>query len=278
MSLKNFLPTVWNSAISTELERLCVFIENTNRQYEGEVKNLGDSVRILGVAKPTIYTTNSSEITLPTAEQIEDTAITMNINQIAYFNYMINDLDASQMAKGGIAKALNTETSEGLACEMDKFVANMSGDKLAVLDNKTAYQITKDNILEKIDNALTMLYKNDVNQSAKITLTVSPQFYMLLKQAYIRLDTDNSLMMTNGRVGKYGNVEVKMSNNVASKNGVELIQLKTDRAIAFCNPTVHTEAYRPENRFSNAVKGFVLYDGKIVRPKEMVVMNVKYTA
>ncbi len=278
MSLKNFLPTVWNSAISTELERLCVFIENTNRQYEGEVKNLGDSVRILGVAKPTIYTTNSSEITLPTAEQIEDTAITMNINQIAYFNYMINDLDASQMAKGGIAKALNTETSEGLACEMDKFVADMSNDKLAVLDNKTAYQITKDNILEKIDSALTTLYKNDVNQSAKITLTVSPQFYMLLKQAYIRLDTDNSLMMTNGRVGKYGNVEVKMSNNVATKNGVELIQLKTDRAIAFCNPTVHTEAYRPENRFSNAVKGFVLYDGKIVRPKEMVVMNVKYTA
>jgi len=86
-------------------------------------------------------------------------------------------------------------------------------------------------------------------------------------------------MIENGKVGRYGNVIVKMSNQVhRDKNGNELIQLKTDRAIAFCNPLTHTEAYRPEHRFSDAVKGFVLYEGKIVRPKEMIVMNVKYSA
>ncbi len=102
---------------------------------------------------------------------------------------------------------------------------------------------------------------------------------MLLREAYIKLDTDNSGVLKNGFVGKYGNVLVKMSNNVASgtEAGSRLIQLKTDRAIAFCNPVTHIEAYRPENSFSDAVKGYVLYNAKLVRPKEMVVLNVKYS-
>ena len=35
------------------------------------------------------------------------------------------------------------------------------------------------------------------------------------------------------------------------------------------------EAYRPEKGFSDALKGFVLYQAKIVRPKELVVLNCK---
>lgn len=277
MAYQNFIPTVWSEAIERELERLCVFAENTNRKYEGDVRKMGDSVRILGVGKPTITTTVNKDITLDEAENVEDTSVTMNINHVAYFNYKVDDIDKRQ-AVGGVMDALSKETSEGLANEMDKFIADLAKDKLAVKDAATAYQITVDNVLLKIDDALRKLYENDVKPTSKITLTVSPQFYMILKQAYVKLDTDNSDMLKNGRVGRYGNVVIKMSNNIAKNAGAELLQLKTDRAIAFVNPMTHTEAYRPEKKFSDAVKGFVLYDGKIVRPKEMIVMNVKYTA
>lgn len=76
----------------------------------------------------------------------------------------------------------------------------------------------------------------------------------------------------------YNNVVVKMSNNVATAaSGTEdKIMLRTERAIAFVNPMTHTEAYRPETKFADAVKGFVLYDAKIVRPKELIVINAKY--
>ena len=110
-------------------------------------------------------------------------------------------------------------------------------------------------------------------------MTVSPWFYMLMKQAYIKLDTDNSGMLENGKVGKYGNVTVKMSNRVAKDtNGNDLVQIKTKNAIAFAQPMTHTEPYRPEHSFSDAVKGFILYDGKVVRPKEMIVLNCKLSA
>lgn len=278
MAYENFIPTVWAEAINRELERACVFAENTNREYEGKVAKMGDSVRILGVGKPTITRTTGKDIVLSDPETVEDTSVTLNINQIAYFNYKVDDIDKRQ-AVGGVMDALSKETSEGLANEMDRYIADMAKAKNAVLDAAAAYQVTKDNILEKIDAAQQKLWENDVKQNTKVTLTVSPRFYMLLRQAYSRLDTDNSDMLKNGVVGRYGNIIVKMSNNVAKGTGdSDLIQLKTDRAIAFVNPMTHTEAYRPEKSFSDAVKGFVLFDGKIVRPKEMIVMNVKYTA
>ncbi|MEG0178319.1 MAG: hypothetical protein RR424_08905 [Oscillospiraceae bacterium] len=275
MAYQNFIPTVWNTAINRELEKSLVFAENTNRQYEGDVRQQGDSVRILGVGKPTITRTTDKNIELTAAEKVEDTSITMPISQIAYFNYKVDDIDKRQAVKG-VMDALSAETSQGLADEVDKYIAKLATAREAVKLDEAATLITKDNILEYIDRALERLYMNNVRPSSPITATVDPTFYMRLKQAYTKLDTDNSGMMKNGRVGMYGNVTIKMSNNVADTGGTKLIQLKTDRAIAYVKPMTHTEAYRPENGFSDAVKGFILFDAKIVRPKEMIVLNAKY--
>lgn len=273
---QNFIPTVWNAEINRELDKSLVFAENTNRQYEGEVKRMGDSVRILGVGKPTITRTTDKKITLSAAEDVDDTSVTMPISQIAYFNYKVDDIDKRQSV-GGVMEALSAETSQGLGDEVDRYIADMAKVREAIKLDAEAALVTKDNILETIDRAVVALYANNVKPSAKLTLTVDPIFYMLLKQAYVKLDTDNSNMLKNGRVGMYGNVTVKMSNNVADgANGEKLIQLKTDRAIAFVKPMTHTEAYRPEKGFSDAVKGFILFDAKIVRPKEMIILNAKY--
>ncbi len=278
MAFKNFIPTIWAEAINRELERMHVFAEDTNRQYEGSVAKAGDTVRILGVGKPTITTQVGTDVTLSTPEVVPDSSVSMLIDHVSYFNYMVDDIDKRQ-AVGGIMDALSKETSEALAQEVDVHIANLAKDKLAVQKDANAQGITRANILYYIDDALEALYKNDVSPTSEIVMTVPPWFYTKLKEAYIKLDTDNSQMIENGKVGRYGNVIVKMSNNVATSgtgaNTVSYIQLKTKRAIAFAKPMTHTEAYRPESRFSDAVKGFILYGSKLVRPKEMIVMNCK---
>ena len=277
MAYSNFVPSVWAEKIERSLEKSLVFAEDCNRQYEGDVKKAGDTVRILAVGKPTITTTTDGEILLSAAENVEDTSVTMNIKQIAYYNYKVDDIDKRQ-AVGSVMDALSLETTEELGNVVDKYIASFAKDRLAVKDSSTALQVTKDNVLGRIDSALQKLYENDVSPLTDIVITVSPRFYMLLKQAYTALDTDNTKILENGRVGKYGNITVKMSNNVARENNgsEDLIMLRTKRAIAFVNPLIHSEAYRPENGFSDAVKGFILYDAKIVRPREMIVLNVKY--
>lgn len=277
MSYENFIPTVWSSAIEHELERKCVFIEDCNRKYEGDVKKSGDSVRILGVGRPTIFSSTDKYLSLPEPEEVADTSILMKIEQIAYFSYQVDDISKRQ-AENGLLAALSQETSEGLANKMDNYVAQMAMSKEAPSLNPAAIAVTAENVLGLIDNGLRRLYENDVATTANISLTVSPRFYFILKQAYQKLDTDNSRLLENGRVGRYGNIVIKMSNNVAAnKAGTEdYMMLRTDRAVAFANPLTHTEAFRPEKGFADAVKGFVLFDAKIVRPKELVVINAKY--
>lgn len=286
MSYKNFIPTVWNEAINRELEKDCVFVEDCNRKYEGDVKQIGDSVRILGVGKPTIKHIARADATkdIDAPEEIEDTSVTMNINQIAYFNYMVGDIDKKQ-ATGGVMEALNEESGEGIADDIDQYIANLAKDKVAVKVYNTAMKVVAKEtttsgevyVLDALDKALEYLYKNNVKTKTTIVATVSPQFLTILKKAYRFEDTNNSKLLKNGYVGMYNTMKIKMSNNVAKdNNGNELIQIKTQRAIAFANPVTHTEPYRPEKKFADAVKGFTLYDAKIVRPKEMFVLNVKY--
>lgn len=279
MAYTNFIPSVWEESINRELERVCVFAEDCNRQYEGLVSKKGDSVHILGVGKPTIKSLerDSASGEIDEAEEIEDTSVIMNIDQIRYFNYKVGDIDKAQ-AVGGLMDALSAETSEGLANEIDKFIANMATDTSVPTLNASAVTVTKDNVLSLLDDAIQKLQENDVNMASGITATVSPRFYKLFKQAYVSKDTDNSEALKNGRVAMYGNVTIKLSNNVArSEDGtVDNIMIRTKRAIAFVNPLTHTEAYRPEKSFADAVKGFALFDGKVVRPKEIVNINVKF--
>ena len=280
MAYEKFIPSVWAESINRGLDRDCVFVEDCNRQYEGLVSKKGDSVHILGVGKPTIKTLEraNADSEIDAAETIEDQDVILNINQIRYFNYKVGDIDKAQ-AVGGIMDALSAETSEGLANEMDKYVANMAiaegVDKL----NAEAVVVTKENVLDIIDDAVEKLQENDVSFSnGGVTVTVSPRFYKLFKQAYITKDTDNSGELKNGKVAMYGNVTVKLSNNVCKTDAgaTDNIMIRTKRAIAFVNPLTHTEAYRPEKSFADAVKGYILFDGKVVRPKEIININVKY--
>lgn len=283
MAYTNFIPSVWAEAINRELERLCVFAEDCNRQYEGSVSKKGDSVHILGVGKPTIKTLErenaSGEIDGP--EEVEDNSVILNINQIRYFNYKVGDID-KQQAVGGLMDALSQESSEGLANAMDEYIAGFAIDESVPKLTTAATAITKDNVLSILDDAIQKLQENNVNFAAGgVTVTVSPRFFKLFKQAHIDKGTDNVKYLEHGKVAIYGNVTVKLSNNVCKSKtttdgDTDNIMIRTKRAIAFVNPLTHTEAYRPEKGFADAVKGYVLFDGKVVRPKEIININVKY--
>lgn len=286
MAYENFIPTVWNEAIQRELEGSYVFVEDCNRQFEGDVKKQGDSVRILGVGKPTVKklerSAASGDIDAP--EELADSSVTMYVRQISYFNYMVGDVDRAQ-AVGGLMDALSKETSEALADEVDAYVAGFATDEAVDALYSSPVKVVSGesgsggtNVLDVLDEAIQKLYENDVKNSTEIIVTVSPRFYTLFKRAYIQRGSDNEEYLKNGKVAKYGNVTVKMSNNVkkTEDGAVDNIMIRTKRAIAFAQPLTHTEAYRPEKKFADAVKGFILYDAQIVRPKEIVNVNVKY--
>lgn len=279
MAYDNFKAKIWSKAIDRELERAFVFADGTNQQYSGEIKGLGDTVRILGVGKPTVteHSLINGDITLSTPEKVSDTSVSLVVDKAAYFNYAVGDIDAAQGA-GKVLAVLNEEASQEVANKIDQHISNLvNPDSGTVgLQMYTKTNVTAANVMATLDACQAMLYANDVSPATEVEMILPPWLYMLFRQAYQNKDTDNSEYLTNGKVAKYGNMTIKMSNNVTIKNDgtrdVYYVQIRTKRAIAFASSEAHTEAYRPESSFSDAVKGFKLYGAKVVRPKELVVL------
>lgn len=273
MSYTNFIPTVWAKAIQRELVRESVFAADCNREYEGEVSKAGDRVRILGIGKPTITKSKGTEINLKDPEAVADTSSTLIIENVAHFNFLIDDIDKRQ-AQGTVMESLMSESNEGLSNAVDEDIAALAKDKMAV--KQAAATLTEANVLQYVDKCVLALLENDVSRKTKIIATVPPWFWMLVKNKLTTVDTDNSGRLRSMEVGNYGNVEFRCSNNVAKDDsGNSLPMFRTKRAIAAVQPMTHVEPYRPEKKFSDAVKGFVLYGQKIVRPKELIVLPCK---
>ena len=286
MAYENFIPTLWAEGIERDLERLCVFTQFCNRKYEGKVAEKGDTVRILGVGKPTIYDMDRKNASglIVDPEEVADSSIPLTVKQIRYFNFKVGDIDKAQAVKG-LMDALRAEASEGLANAMDKFVAAFAVDPTVEAMYETPLKMTADkagsgelNVLHALDAAAQKLYENDVKSTTEIEAIVTPRFATLFRRAYIDKDTNNHEEMKNGYIGKYGNIIVRVSNNVhqTQDGAVDNIMVRTKRAIAFVNPLTHVEAYRPEKMFADAIKGFELFDGVVARPKEIVNLNVTY--
>ena len=68
---------------------------------------------------------------------------------------------------------------------------------------------------------------------------------------------------------------VYVSNNIATTvTSQDVVAanclMRTKEAIAYAEQIMKVEKYRPENSFSDAVKGLHVYGAKCVKPKEMV--------
>lgn len=279
MSFQNFIHPVWAREINTELDKECVFAGLTNRKYEGLVKNLGDSVRIKGVARPTIHTGTDKNPSLTSPEQPKTSAVTMNINQVAWFNYGTPDIDAA-IADGSIKDVLSVETTRGFAEEIDAYVAGLAVSQEAKKLYASAEAVSTDNVFTVLDNAWKTLMKNNVRPNDEIYAVIPPDFWTILKQKYTLLDTNNSEMIKTGEMASYSKIKLIMSNAVKTTTSgadtIRNIMIFTNRAIAFANPLTFTEALRDPEAFQDICRGYTYYDAKIVRPKELVVANVKY--
>lgn len=271
MALQNFIPTLWDEKIQIEKQAADVFAANCNRKYEGELREKGDSVKILGVKKPTIHDSNTGEAISVTTEDVMDDSIIMPVKQIAWYSYGVSDFDRIQSIPG-VMEAMRKSTGQSLSNKTDQYIAKLASDKLANKGSST--QVTENNILATIDGAIQKLYEANVPDTAKITLTLSPAIYFILKRAYANLDTNNHALIKNGTVGMYGKVEIKMSNNVYNDGTDDFCMVRTDEAIAYVESAVHSESFRPEGSFKDAIKGYILYDAMIVRPDELYVLKL----
>ena len=106
MSLQNFIPTIWSAKILNTFEISHVLAGLCNNDYEGEISDMGDSVKINTVGPITVsaYVKNSSTIT---PEELSAPQTILNIDQADSFSFYIDDVDKAQANVSVMNKAMS---------------------------------------------------------------------------------------------------------------------------------------------------------------------------
>lgn len=272
MAISNFIPTVWSETLAKELEKQYIAVRNCNRDFEGDIKCMGDSVKISSIGKVSLfdYTKNTD---MTESETLEDSALTLTIDHAKAFNFQIDDVDKTQ-AKGNLLQAAMRQAANAIADDADSTVFQLYTEVTSE-NTITKPSMTYNDAIDLLIRAREKLLNNNVNSNTETVLEVSPAVASCILKSKILLASDNDDVFTNGYLGSFVGFKVFVSNNIV-KDGSNYYKClaRTKRAIAFADQLNMVEAYRPEKRFADAVKGLHLYGAKVVYPKEIVLLNV----
>lgn len=273
MAITNFIPSVWSENLYTQLDKQYIAVANCNREFEGDINHKGAIVKICGVGEVEVkdYTKNSD---MTTAQALSDTVKELAIDKAKYFNFQIDDIDRAQSSPKLMNAAMKIAAS-ALANAADLEVYKLWHQAGHIIDHP---QVTENNILDLIIRARTKLYQNNVTDAHEVVIEVSPEVAELILKAKISLSTDNGEALETGCLGSIGGCKIFVSNNIVIEDHADCrfnkCIVRTKRAIAFAEQLSEIEAYRPEKRFSDAVKGLHLYGAKVIYPSEMVLLDL----
>ena len=272
-TVTNFQQTIWSKSILRSLDKITSLRNHCNFQYEKDSKNAKE-VKILSVNRPTIRTYVPG--TALVRESAADSSQLLQLNQYRYFNFEVEDIVKAQSVPG-LMEALTDEAGKGLALEGDKYVAEVvktaaDADEIEVSEEIT---LTTSNAMASVEDGFATLYANDCKVSDTFYLELAPKVFTTYRQQLTELSTNNPEILKKGAVGKINNAFVCIENCLPTSGTAYYNILRTEKAVAFAEQIDKVEKYRPEDAFTDAVKGLYVFGAKIVRPNEIYVMKTK---
>lgn len=282
MAISNFIPEIWAAQLLSNLKKNLVFAGPgvVSREYEGDIANAGDTVRITSISRPTIGTYVKGSTTI-TPEQLTDADRALLIDQAKYFAFEVDDIDLRQSANGGaLMTEAALESAYGLADTADQYVASLytgadAGNAISTTAITSAALAVTGlvNLKVKLDTA-------NVPQQGRYVI-VPPWYHGLLLQSdtFVRVDASGSAeTLRNGVVGRAFGFDVMLSNNCVNVTGDDwIVQAGYPGAISFAEQIAKVEPFRPEDSFSDALKGLHLYGAKLVRPAGIATLTASIT-
>lgn len=304
MSLDSFIPQLWADTLLVALRKQLVFANLCNRDYEGQIRQMGDTVRISGIGQITVNDyVKDTDINAP--ESLTDAQTMLTISQAKYYNFAVDDVDQAQQNPKVMTEAMSYAAYQ-VSDTIDQYVAGFYTDApSANTIGTSAAPITVTAPTQTNIAGGTTVYDELVNLGQYLTQNNVPMMgrwavippwcatYLALDlrfssfntaQANARLAsgspaTDNAYYL--GKIAGFG--DVYQSNNAhhvsgtaGQANSVDVVLAGHSMALSFAEGLAKTEAYRPPLRFSDAVKGLCLYGAKTVRPQALAVAFLKH--
>lgn len=296
MTINNFIPELWEAAVQVPYRNSLVFGQEriANRDYEGTIRQQGDTVHVTTIEDPTVkdyVKTEDIEV-----DEINDGRISLVIDQGKYFAFGVNDVDRVQAAGNFESPAL-----EGAGYKLrdaaDSYIASLftapatgasAGGPIA--ENRLGAVTVLDDNPDKVGAGQTSAYKVLVKLREKLDaqsvptvgryVVVSPGFVsaLLMDKRYTDLSASGSTTaLLQGQVGRGSGFEVLVSNNLPTIGGATTITAGVPGALTYADQILQTEAIRDPKRFRDIVRGLNVYGAKIFRREGVATAQVTLT-
>ena|SRR5436190_2207847 len=271
MSL-TFIPTVWAARLLTALEKSLVYGQPIvcNRDYEGEIREAGNTVKVASIGDVTIDDyTKDTDIADP--EILTDSELSLVIDQQKYFNFFVDSVDRAQQNVNVLDEAmrragykLNDAADSYIASLMDAAVP--AGNKIGTVG--TPKVPTKDDAYEYLVDLGTLLDEGNTPISGRFCVVPAWFHGLLLKdERFVRSGTSvGDERLRNGEVGEAAGFTILKSNNVPNTAAAKYkIIAGHNIATSYAEQVLDVKTYEPEKRFGDAVKGLHVYGAKVLR-------------
>src|SRR5579875_1701882 len=305
MSFNSFIPQIWSDTILAALQVQLVYGNLFNTDYEGELKQAGDTVRINAIGDVTVYNyTKDTDINAP--QSMTDAQTMLTVSQAKYYNVAIDDVDRAQVNANVYAEMIRWAGYK-IALTMDQYYAGFYTDAVNTIGSSSSFQTVSAATSSNIGGGST-LYDYLVYAGQKLTenavpeedrwAVVPPWGKTLLMQdiRFTSFNTDAGRQAilsgkldaaggkaASGFIGMIDGMSVYRSLNaphlggtVGTSGSQDVVLVGHPMALTKAEGLNETEAYRPPYRFSDAVKSLVLYGAKTVRPYALCAMYLQH--
>jgi hypothetical protein len=291
----NFIPEIWSGKLLVKFYSACVAASITNTDYEGEIKDVGDTVNIRTLADIVIRDYSKGGTLL--IQRPDSPMVQFTINKAKYFNFICDDIDRHQ-ADIPLMDKWSTDAGRQMGITIDRgFLADAYVDAHA--DNKGAtagaisndidmgsagapVAITKVNITDTIVDAGTVLTEQDVPTAEGLYGVITHWMAGMILKSELKdasLAGDGKSRLLNGRLGIIGGFELYESNLLTSvTDGAWTcwhLMFGHKMAVTFAAQMNKMETLKAESTFGNLVRGLNVYDYKVLKSEALVDLYVR---
>lgn len=265
-----FIPEIWSQKLNTMLSKNCAMLQCVNRNYEGEIQNQGDSVKIITPAAVTISTLDSNSLTYSELSPAEADLI---IDQKKFFAFKINDVAQAQ-ANQDIMEAHLQNAQKAIEEVQDSFLLGQhtNVDSNNIIGGTTSVTLDKTTIYSQFV-ALALKLKNSdaVSNNQKPWVVINPtiESYLLQSTEFINANNVADETLREGAIGRIAGMDVLVSTNLAAVGGKFYVLAGTNEAITFASQLSKVESLRDKDSFSDLIRGLYLYGAKTIKPKAL---------
>jgi len=280
MAIQNFIKTVWAANLIESLKKIHVFASVANQQYQGQIQSLGDKVKIMQVSDVTINPyLKDDDITI---EDIADAATELVIDNSYYFGFKVNDIEAIQQ-KETLIRAATDNAAYGFRDTVDAYMGGLYAQAglTSYATGTTPWDVTSLNV----EDVLLDIKEKMARVPKEGRFIICPEwFHNKLILAGLASKSSTDQLFANGLVDRVQGFDILVSENVSASTGAptwdqtRIIAGVRNQSFAFADSINSIEAFRPQLRFEDAVKGLYLFGGKILRPDMTCVAYCDKTA